>query len=88
MCGHDELQHMRSLDEIQTWLTQPMAGSAETLAAPYWRLLKKLAPTAKVVVVRRPVAEVVKSLLELETFGAGKFEPVALAQAMHSLDRK
>ena len=79
---------MRSLEDVRAWLAQPMTGTAETLAAPYWRLIAKVAPAARVVVVRRPVAEVVESILKLETFGAGQFDRETLTQAMRKLDAK
>lgn len=62
ICGHDELQHMRSLDDIATWFTQPCIGSVETAAAPFWRLLVREQPAARIVVVRRPVDDVLASL--------------------------
>lgn len=64
-CGHDELRHCRSLDDVRAWLSQPNTGSVETAAAPFWRMAMRLAPGARVVVVRRPVAEVVASLQRL-----------------------
>lgn len=61
-CGHDELLHARSLDDVKAWLGQPCTGSVETAAAPFWRLLPTYCPDARIVVVRRPVSEVVASL--------------------------
>jgi GNAT superfamily N-acetyltransferase len=57
--GHDELMHIRTLDEIATWFTQPNIGTVETCAAPFWRLLPK---DARIVTVRRPVDDVLASL--------------------------
>lgn len=79
---------MRSLADVRSWLQQPMTGTAETAAAPYWRLLAKLAPAARVVVVRRPVEEVVESILRIETFGAGRFERESLTAAMRRGEAK
>ena len=64
-CGHDELRHMRTLDDVKTWFTQPFIGTSETAGAPWWRLLPRYAPAARVVVVRRPVGDVVDSLMRL-----------------------
>lgn len=58
-CGHDELLHCDSLGAVGAWLRQPCVGTAETSAAPFWRLLS---PTVRVVTVRRPVADVIASL--------------------------
>jgi len=61
-CGHEEIRRMRSLDDVKSWLSQPNTGTAETTAAPFWRLLQDYAPDARILVVRRPVREVLKSL--------------------------
>jgi len=60
--GHDEIRHCRSLDDVRSWLSQPCTGSIETAAAPFWRLLKAMAPGARIVTVHRPVAAVAASL--------------------------
>lgn len=62
-CGHDELQHMRSLDDVLTWFKQPNIGSVETAAAPFWRLLMQRQPDVRIVTVRRPVNEVLASVV-------------------------
>lgn len=61
-CGHEEIRHCRSLDDVRSWLSQPHTGTVETAAAPFWRLLRAYCPQARVVVVHRPVADVVASL--------------------------
>jgi len=58
-CGHDELRHVRSLDDVTAWLSQPMTGTVETAAAPFWRLIPA---NVRVVVVRRNPADVMDSL--------------------------
>ena len=74
---------MRSFADVRSWLSQPLTGAAETAAAPYWRLIPKLAPRANVVIVRRPVAEVVDSLMRL-----ADFDRAGLTQAMQRADAK
>lgn len=83
-CGHDELRHQRSLEDIASWFRQPLTGTAETAGAPWWRLALKHAPDARVVVVRRPVGDVVDSLCQV---GLG-FARDALEREMRRLDRK
>lgn len=82
ICGHDELRHCRSLEDVSAWLAQPCAGTVETAAAPFWRLL---APGTRVAVVRRPVADVVASLQALQL---GAWDDASLTAAMQRLDRK
>jgi hypothetical protein len=83
-CGHEELRHVRSLEDVRSWLSLPLTGTAETAAAPWWRTLRDLAPHARVVLVRRPVEEVEASLLRL---GIGYEQPL-LGQALRRLDAK
>jgi GNAT superfamily N-acetyltransferase len=83
-CGHDELLHCRSLDDVRSWLSQPCTGTVETLGAPFWRLLLKLAPDVRIVTVRRPIAEVAGSLAR-----AGlTFDPAEMTRLLQRLDRK
>lgn len=84
-CGHEELRHCRSLDDISTWFTQPYIGTAETAAAPFWRLLSRVAPDVNVLVVRRPVPEVVDSLMNIPGVA---FDRQVLVATMSALDRK
>lgn len=83
-CGHDELRYARSVDDIKSWLSQPLTGTAETGAGYFWRTAHKYAPDARVVVIRRPVGDVVNSLM-----GVGlPFDRAALTREMTKLDRK
>jgi GNAT superfamily N-acetyltransferase len=83
-CGHDEVRHWRSLDDIGAWLNQPCTGTVETAAAPFWRLLERFGEV-KVATVRRPVPEVVASL---QAAMPGTFETGTATAAMRRLDRK
>lgn len=82
-CGHEELLHARSLDDVTAWLSQPFTGTVETAAAPFWRLLARH-EGVRVVVVRRPVDEVVASFLRLPL----AFDEAVLASLMRRLDCK
>ena len=81
-CGHEELRHMRSLDDVRTWFLQPCTGSAETIAAPFWRLID---PATKLVIVRRDPGEVIESLMRLPGLS---FERELLEAQIAKLDRK
>lgn len=84
-CGHDELRHMRSLDDVKAWFSQPCVGSAETGAAPWWRLIERYAPSARIVLVRRPKAEVIESLMRIPGVA---FDRSHLERLVRQLDRK
>jgi hypothetical protein len=82
ICGHDELQYTRTLDDIATWFKQPSIGSVETAAAPFWRLLLREQPNVRIVVVRRPVDDVLASLARQGVAGDG------VAALIRATDRK
>jgi hypothetical protein len=63
ICGHDELQHCRSLDDVRTWFTQPNVGTCETAATPFWRLLLRYQPDIRIVTVRRNPVNVFASVM-------------------------
>lgn len=84
-CGHEEIRHSRTLDDIRAWFSQPNIGSAETSGAPWWRLLPRYAPDARVVVVRRPVADVVDSLARIPGLNVDRARTEWI---MKRLDRK
>lgn len=83
-CGHDQLRYMRTLDDVRGWLAQPNTGTCETMAGPFWRLLGRYAPKAKVVIVRRPVEEIMESLWNLGL----RVDQQALRVRLFGLDRK
>ena len=85
VCGHDELRHMRSLDDISTWFSQPCTGTVETSGAAWWRLLDRFAPDTKIALIRRPVEEVVDSMMKLPRI---TFDRAILTKAMAAADRK
>lgn len=84
-CGHEEVRHCRTLDDVAAWFSQPLTGTVETAAAPWWRLLPRFAPNARVAVVCRPVSEVVDSLMRIEGLA---FDRATLTRNMEWLDRK
>jgi hypothetical protein len=75
---------MRSLDDVQAWFSQPNIGTAETAGAPWWRLLERFAPNARVLVVRRPRDEVAESLMNIP---GTQFNRAALDAILLKLDR-
>jgi hypothetical protein len=72
------------MDDVRAWFTQPNIGTAETAGAPWWRLVEKIAPGVKVLVVRRPVEEVVDSYRRM---GMG-VDLDALRVGLSRLDKK
>ncbi len=75
---------MRSLDDVKAWFAQPCTGTAETGAAPWWRLLKQVTPEVRVATIRRPVAEVMDSLKRVGT----PINEAILQRGLQRLDAK
>jgi len=80
-CGHDEIRHCRSLDDVTSWLAQPFTGTVETAAAPFWRLLPG---GVRVVTVRRSVSDVIASLHRTGLM----FDEPTMVRTMERLQRK
>lgn len=62
---HDEIMHLRSLEDIKSWLAMPGAGTVETSAAPFWRTLVELRPDARIATIRRDPEASVESMLRV-----------------------
>src|SRR5262245_43830939 len=85
VCGHDEIRHCRTLEDVESWFMQPFIGSAETGAAEWWRLLPKYAPECRVVTIRRAVPEVVEDLIKL---GITQSDRPGLMRSLRSSEAK
>jgi|GEM_PF-1313623 len=83
-CGHDEMRYIRGLDDIKSLLNMPFYGSVETGAAPWWRLIHAMRPDIRTAIIRRPVEQVVASVMAT---GVG-FDEARLTQNMKRLDAK
>lgn len=83
-CGHEELRHIRGLDDVKSLLNIQFYGSAETAGAPWWRLIHAMRPDIKTVVIRRPVADVMASLIATGI----AFDVPKLTRHMHRLNSK
>lgn len=82
-CGHEEARHIRSMADLRSWLSQEYTGSAETAVSRWWRLIPRLCPDLRLVVIRRPVYEVVESLVRLDL----GFDPAKLRPVIERYDR-
>lgn len=73
------------MDDVKSWFTQGPVGSAETSAAAFWRLFDQIVPDAQIVVVRRPIGDIVESLMRVPGVS---FDRAVLTTEMAKLDRK
>lgn len=62
-CHHEIALGMREVADISRFFARPFTGTAETAVAPGWELLRHQVPDIRAVVVRRPVDEVVASMM-------------------------
>lgn len=83
-CSHEQMRYVRGMEDVRSWLSQEWTGTCETLAARWWRVVQHCRPDLRVVVIRRPVEEVVESLMRVPGCG---FDAVQLTQQMRKLDR-
>ena len=65
VCYNEIAVKFRAMDEVGRFFANPRVGSAETSAAPAWRLIKAVCPGIRSVVVRRPEVDIVSSFLKL-----------------------
>ena len=86
-CAHEQARHIRSLEDVRSWLSQDFTGAAETSVARWWRLIRHLRPDLRIVTVRRPVEQVVESLMRLDLRGIFAFDRDRLAREMQRLSR-
>ena len=86
-CGHEQMRYLRGLEDAQAWLSQDFTGTAETCAAPWWRLMLRLRPDIRVLIVRRPVHDIVDSWLRLDMRGVCTWRPDILARAAERTNR-
>lgn len=87
-CGHEQARYVRSMEDARSWLSQNCVGTAETTAAPWWRIIQNIRPDIMTLVVRRPVDEVVESIMRLDMRGVCTFDREKLTANMHRLDRR
>lgn len=90
VCHFEATAKVSAFRDVMDMLSIPGMGAAETLAAPAWPLLLTAEPKLRVVVVRRPLEEILSSLVAATS---GKLEldlPTLrrlLAYVIRSLDK-
>lgn len=61
-CYHDIVVNLHTVTDLRAFFAIPCTGTAETGMVDGWKLVKKLVPNAKIVVIKRPIEEVKSSL--------------------------
>ena len=86
-CYHEQAMYFRDVEDIKSWFQQGYTGTAETGAAPGWRLIQHYCPEIKTVVVRRPVEESVEAMLKFNLPGQVLYERDRLVTVLSYVDR-
>jgi hypothetical protein len=63
-CRHEIAIKLRSIGELKAALAQPFTGYAETAAGPAWHLIHHYRPDIRAVVVRRPVEDTMRAMID------------------------
>lgn len=85
-CKHEHSMHMRTVEDIKTFFNTPNTGSVETAAGPGFYLIHHYFPHIKAVVVRRPLDDVVASMIAAAE-GIATYDEVRLRKVMAYGDR-
>lgn len=86
-CWHEMAIYMRKIEDFRTILAEPHIGTVETAMAPGWRLLHHYSPGINCVVVKRPISEVVKSMMATDLKGIAYYERESLTRILEYGDR-
>jgi hypothetical protein len=81
-CWHEQAIHMRTLNDIRTVISWPQTGVVETAMAQGWRIIHHYHPTLNAVVIRRPLEDVVKSMLAIDLKGYAHYDEPRLRKVM------
>lgn len=86
-CHHERAIDMRSLADIRAFFAAPHTGSVETGAAQGWWIVNHCAPGIRSAVIRRPVDDVVRSVLDVDVSGVAVYDEAILRRNMEYGDR-
>lgn len=86
-CFHEAAITLRSIEDTKSFLGQPRIGVAETAAAPGWKMLRHYFPQSRIVVVHRPVEEVVDAMMNVDISGVARYDRALLERNMQRIDR-
>lgn len=86
-CLHEAAITLRSLEEFKEYFSRGNTGVSETGIAQGWWLVNHACPSIKTVVVKRPISEVVSSLMELDLSGIASYDKDSLTKHIQYGDR-
>ena len=87
LCFHEHAMFMREIKDIAQFFDRSRIGSVETAAGPGWFLIKHYVPNIKMVVIRRPVDDVVTSMMAVDVSGVATYDKESLRKVLLYGDR-
>lgn len=75
-CGHEQAIFMRSVYDIKRLFSLNYTGVVETAAAQGWRIIKHHVPHIRQVVVKRPIEDVMKSMVKTAEYDVPRLRKV------------
>lgn len=64
-CAHEPSRRWRNRGELLGFLRASASGAVDSMLTLHWRAVAQMAPSARVVVIRRPVEEVLHSFVRV-----------------------
>lgn len=86
-CGHETAILLRSVQDVKGLFALQNVGVVETAAAQAWRILKHHIPNLKMAVIRRPIDDVVQSMMNINLHGRFHYDADRLRKVMEYGDR-
>lgn len=86
-CGHEQAIFWRSVNDIKRFFALPRTGAVETATAQAWRIIHHHVPNIKAVVIRRPVDEVMESMVNIDLRGEAYYDIPKLRKFIEYGDR-
>lgn len=86
-CRHERAIEIREIADIPAFFSVPQTGFVETAAAQAWQIIHHYVPHLRAAVVRRPVEDVVQSMLRVDLGGEFRYDEAKLRKNMAYGDR-
>ena len=86
-CYHEQAIRMRSLADVRYFFGHPRRGTVENSAAQGWRIIHHAVPGIRAAVIRRPIDEIMDSILCVDLRGIVSYDAGVLRNGLNYGDR-
>lgn len=91
VCHHEQAIFLRHPSDIKERFSRAKTGYAETAAAAGWALIHRACPDVREVVIRRPVEDVIESVMAVDISGVAVYDrrrlEAGMKRGIRSLER-